>query len=129
MILEINPSLEIPIYTQIVREIISGISKGEISPGDELPSVRSLSKDLGINLHTVNKAYQQLKALGFLEIDRRVGTKVSENIEKLSDSRKETFQDEIAFILTELFARGYEFEEINFFLEDILKNVGGKDNG
>ncbi|TQS70634.1 GntR family transcriptional regulator [Ornithinibacillus gellani] len=66
-----------PIYTQLVQEIIAGIAKKEILPGERLPSVRSLAADIGINLHTVNKAYQQLKQDGFILIHRQRGVVVN----------------------------------------------------
>lgn len=74
----INLDLEAdePIYTQLKNQIIAGIAKKEIVPGEGLPSVRSLAADIGINLHTVNKAYQQLKQEGFILIHRQKGVVV-----------------------------------------------------
>lgn len=66
-----------PIYTQLKDQIIAGIAKKEIVPGEGLPSVRSLAADIGINLHTVNKAYQQLKQEGFILIHRQKGVVVN----------------------------------------------------
>jgi len=68
---------EEPIYTQLKYQIIAGIAKKELSPGEALPSVRSLAADLSINLHTVNKAYQQLKQEGFILIHRQKGVVVN----------------------------------------------------
>ncbi|HBM3818224.1 TPA: GntR family transcriptional regulator, partial [Listeria innocua] len=62
-----------PIYTQICNQIIEGMAKRELLPGDKLPSVRSLGADIGINFHTVNKAYQILKQEGFIQIHRQKG--------------------------------------------------------
>ncbi|MFZ3578356.1 GntR family transcriptional regulator [Virgibacillus sp. DJP39] len=74
----INLDLEAtePIYTQLKNQIIAGIARKEILPGEGLPSVRSLAADIGINLHTVNKAYQQLKQEGFILIHRQKGVVV-----------------------------------------------------
>ncbi|WP_430788973.1 GntR family transcriptional regulator [Virgibacillus flavescens] len=66
-----------PIYTQLKNQIIAGIAKKEIVPGEGLPSVRSMAADIGINLHTVNKAYQQLKQEGFILIHRQKGVVVN----------------------------------------------------
>lgn len=68
-----------PIYTQLKHQIIVGIAKKELLPGDHLPSVRSLAADIGINLHTVNKAYQQLKQDGYVQIHRQKGVVVNPN--------------------------------------------------
>ncbi|GAA0370361.1 GntR family transcriptional regulator [Bacillus horti] len=77
MLIHINPQLETPIYTQLANQIIEGIATGRLAPAEELPSVRSLAADLGINLHTVNKAYNYLKQEGFLQVHRQKGAIVS----------------------------------------------------
>lgn len=75
----INLDLEAadPIYSQLKNQIIAGIAKKEIKLAERLPSVRALAADLGINLHTVNKAYQQLKQEGFILIHRQKGVVVN----------------------------------------------------
>lgn len=77
MYISLNFESEKPIYTQLVEQIISGIAKKEILPGERLPSVRVMAADIGINLHTVNKAYQQLKQEGFILIHRQRGVVVN----------------------------------------------------
>ncbi|EAD5842434.1 TPA: GntR family transcriptional regulator [Listeria innocua] len=73
MLLAIDLQSDEPIYTQICNQIIEGMAKRELLPGDKLPSVRSLGADIGINFHTVNKAYQILKQEGFIQIHRQKG--------------------------------------------------------
>jgi GntR family transcriptional regulator len=73
MFVELDLQSEVPIYTQLVEQLIEGMANGQLKPGDPLPSVRSLAADLGINLHTVNKAYQVLKQDGFLQVHRKQG--------------------------------------------------------
>ncbi|MBC1475852.1 GntR family transcriptional regulator [Listeria grandensis] len=73
MLLQIDLQAEEPIYTQIMHQVIEGIAKQELKPGDDLPSVRSLASDIGINFHTVNKAYQLLKQEGYILIHRQKG--------------------------------------------------------
>lgn len=70
MIIKINQRSEIPLYLQLRNQIVTGIGKGALKPGESLPTVRQLATDLGINSMTVSKAYQLLKAEGFLETDR-----------------------------------------------------------
>ncbi|WP_040206015.1 GntR family transcriptional regulator [Neobacillus jeddahensis] len=77
MYIALDLESEEPIYTQLKNQIIAGIAKKELRSGDPLPSVRSLASDLGINLHTVNKAYQQLKQEGFILIHRQKGVVVN----------------------------------------------------
>ncbi|SFG47586.1 GntR family transcriptional regulator [Sporolactobacillus nakayamae] len=74
MLLSIDFGSDQPIYTQIRNGIVTGIASGTLKDGDSLPSVRTLGAEIGVNLHTVNKAYQLLQSEGFIEIQRRRGT-------------------------------------------------------
>src|SRR5690625_1715639 len=65
MFIQLDFESDLPIYEQLKNEIIIGIAKKQLLPGERLPSVRALASDIGINLHTVNKAYQQLKQEGY----------------------------------------------------------------
>jgi len=71
-----------PIYAQIIAEIKSQIRDGRLRPGDELPSVRELGNALGINLHTVHKAYQTLRAQGVIRLRLGQRAKVAQRPEK-----------------------------------------------
>ncbi len=77
MLINLDLESDIPIYTQLKNQIIEGIARKALRPGDDLPSVRGLASDLGINLHTVNKAYQQLKREGFILIHRQKGVVIN----------------------------------------------------
>lgn len=79
MIFSLNMSSQTPIYVQLRNQIVLGIGRGALLPGESLPTVRQLSEDIGVNNMTVNKAYQILKAEGYIEIDRRHGAKVAEH--------------------------------------------------
>lgn len=92
MILRIDFDSEIPIYVQVKNQVIEGIAKGEIEKDEELPSVRALAEDIGINMHTVNKAYNILKEEGYIKIDRRKGAVVSLNLNNSNDKFKEGFK-------------------------------------
>lgn len=78
MIVSIDECLSDPLYKQIHDQIIAGIATGELEPGMSLPSVRSLASDLGINLHTVNKAYAVLRDEGYVQMRGRLGAVISE---------------------------------------------------
>lgn len=73
MFIRIDQSIDKPLYQQIRNEIVRGIAQGELVPDDPLPSVRRLAGDLGINLHTVNKAYALLRDQGFVTMRGRSG--------------------------------------------------------
>ena len=76
MIISLDMSSDVPIYEQLRNQIVKGIARGELKAGESLPTVRQMALDAGINNMTVNKAYQILKAEGFIEIDRRKGATV-----------------------------------------------------
>ncbi len=69
--IKVDLSSEVPIYRQIADSIIELIAKGELKPGDKLPSIRDMATMLGVNLLTVDKAYKYLVDEGFLTIQRR----------------------------------------------------------
>lgn len=71
------------IYIQLRNQIIIGIATDRIREGDSLPSVRQLAENIGINMHTVNKAYSVLRQEGFIKLDRRRGAVISLDIDKL----------------------------------------------
>ena len=76
MLLHLDFTVETPIYQQIRNEIVRRIAWNELHPGDLLPPIRTLAEDLGINMMTVSKAYSLLKQEGYLQADRRAGTRV-----------------------------------------------------
>lgn len=78
MRIELDFSSEKPIYEQLYEAIIKAMATGELVANESLPSVRALAEEIGINLHTVNKAYNLLKDENYITIDRRKGGIVSE---------------------------------------------------
>lgn len=78
MLVSIDECSSEPLYKQIHDQVIAGIATGELEPGMSLPSVRSLASDLGINLHTVNKAYAVLRDEGYVQMRGRAGAVISE---------------------------------------------------
>ena len=71
MLLNIDFNSDEAIYIQLRNQIIIGIATERIREGDPLPSVRQLADNIGINMHTVNKAYSVLRQEGFVKLDRR----------------------------------------------------------
>lgn len=83
MVIEIDFNSDEALYVQLRNQIILGIATSRIKDGEALPSVRTLAEDIGINMHTVNKAYLTLKQDGFVRVDRRRGVVVSVDADKL----------------------------------------------
>ena len=83
MLIKIDFSSSEAIYQQLCNQIILGIATADLEEGDVLPSVRQMADDIGINMHTVNKAYTILKQEGFVKVDRRRGAIVSVDVDAL----------------------------------------------
>jgi DNA-binding transcriptional regulator YhcF (GntR family) len=81
--IEIDFNSEEALYIQLRNQIIIGIATSKIQEGETLPSVRQLADNIGINMHTVNKAYAVLKQEGFITLDRRNGAIIALNCDKL----------------------------------------------
>ena len=86
MMIEIDFSSDEAIYIQLTNQIIMGIATSRLQEGDTLPSVRQLADTVGINMHTVNKAYSLLRQEGFVTIDRRRGAVISIDVNKRKES-------------------------------------------
>ena len=89
MVITIDQMLDEPIYLQLRSQIISAIARGELQRGDALPSVRNLASDLGINLHTVNKAYAVLRDEGYVVMRGRSGAFIADYPSNATASRRE----------------------------------------
>ena len=94
MIIKIDFNSDEAIYMQLRNQIILGIATSTLQEGDSLPSVRQLADEIGINMHTVNKAYTVLKQEGLIRLDRRKGAVIAIDIDKLQileDMKRELF--------------------------------------
>ena len=78
MLIAVDAAAPEPLYLQIRNQIVAGIATGQLEPGQSLPSVRSLASDLGINLHTVNKAYAVLRDEGYVRMRGRAGAVIAD---------------------------------------------------
>lgn len=107
MYLEIDFNSDEAFYVQLCNQIIIGIATSHLQEGDPLPSVRQLADQIGINMHTVNKAYSILRQEGYIRLDRRTGAVIAvdaDKIKALEDMKKEllmTLAKEAAEILQE----------------------------
>jgi len=121
LILKIDFDSEIPIYLQIKNQVIEGIAKGQIEDGEELPSVRGLAEDIGVNMHTVNKAYSMLKDEGYLKIDRRRGAFISLDLRVSEEKFEEEFKYNLSYYMAECYNRGIEKELIKEEVEKLFR--------
>lgn len=121
MLIEIEFESNIPIYEQLKRQLIEGIASGDLESGDNLPSVRHMAEDIGINLHTVNKAYNELKSEGYLNIDRRKGAVINSDIPKNSKELNERLEDELKYLIARAHLNGADERDFLRLCSDIFK--------
>ena len=118
MYVEIDFSSEEAIYIQLRNQIIFGIATSKIQEGDNLPSVRELADNIGINMHTVNKAYTILKQDGYLKLDRRKGAVIAINVNKLKAI--EELKQNLRYILAEAICKNVSCREIHEAVDQIF---------
>lgn len=118
MLLQIEFESDIPIYLQIKNQIIRGIATGSLALGEDLPSVRQLASDIGINFHTVNKVYTQLKQEGWVVVHRKSGVIINPELKvEKSQDYMTALEDSLGTITAEAFLRGVTREEFMRIVE------------
>lgn len=118
----INHSSIVPIYEQIVDQIKTLIRDGELKENDNLPSVRSLAKELKISALTVKKAYDNLEAEGFTVTIHGKGTYVAAaNAELLLEEQKKEVEADLEMAIQKGRRCGISDEDIRTLFEMILE--------
>ncbi|HIZ66341.1 MAG TPA: GntR family transcriptional regulator [Candidatus Blautia pullicola] len=118
MIIEIDFKSDEAIYIQLCNQIIMGIATDQLKVGDTLPSVRQLADTIGINMHTVNKAYSVLRQEGFLTIDRRRGAVISIDADKIQ--ALEEMKRELLVVLARGCCRNISRAEVHALIDEIF---------
>ena len=122
MMIEIDFSSDEAIYIQLTNQIIMGIATSRLQEGDTLPSVRQLADTVGINMHTVNKAYSLLRQEGFVSIDRRKGTVICLDVDKIR--AMEELKQNLRVALARGCCRNVTREEVHSLIDEILDEYG-----
>lgn len=117
MLLEINFNSDEAIYIQLRNQIIMAIAADKIQEGDSLPSVRQLAETIGINMHTVNKAYAVLKQEGFLTMDRRRGAMVVIDCDRAR--ALEEMKKELRILLARGHCKSITADEVHELIDEI----------
>ncbi len=117
MIIKIDFESEDAIYIQLRDQIILGIATEQFREGDSLPSVRQLADHIGINMHTVNKAYSVLKQEGYIKMDRRRGAVIALDVNKLQAIEK--LRQELAVLLARCICKDISRGEVHELVDEI----------
>ena len=125
MYIEIDFNSDEALYLQLRNQIIIGIATSQYQEGDTLPSVRQLADTIGINMHTVNKAYSVLKQEGFVKVNRRKGAVISVDIDKLQAI--EELKKDLQVVLAKSRCKKVSKQEVHALIDEIYQNY--EDNG
>lgn len=123
MIIEIDFNSDEALYLQLCNQIIMGIATSQFREGDSLPSVRQLADHIGINMHTVNKAYTVLKQEGYVKVDRRRGAVIAIDIDRLRMLAE--LKKELQVILAKGSCKNISRSEIHQLIDEIYEEYGG----
>ena len=121
MIIRVDFNSSEALYMQLCKQIIIGIANEEIKEGDNLPSVRDLADEIGINMHTVNKAYSILRQEGYLKVDRRHGAIIA--IEVDNTKAQMELAEELKLSLAKAISKGVPREAAL----DMVNEIYGKE--
>ena len=120
MLIEIDFNSDEALYLQLRNQIIMGIATAQFREGDALPSVRQLAETIGINMHTVNKAYTVLKQEGYVKVDRRRGAVIAIDIDRMRTLAE--LKKELQVILAKSSCKNISKEEIHELIEEIYED-------
>jgi DNA-binding transcriptional regulator YhcF (GntR family) len=122
MMIDIDFNSEEALYMQLCNQIILGIATSQFQEGEALPSVRSLADTVGINMHTVNKAYTVLRQEGFVKVDRRRGAVIAVDIDSLK--ARAAVEKELRVLLARALCQGIEKETLHQMVDQICEEYG-----
>lgn len=123
MLIEIDFNSDEAIYIQLRNQIILGIATAAFQEGDSLPSVRQLADTIGVNMHTVNKAYAVLKQEGFISLDKRRGAVICVDIDKIK--AVEEMREQLRLVLAKGCCKNITREEVHGLVDDIFDTYTG----
>lgn len=122
MYLKIDFNSEEAFYVQLCNQIIIGIATSRLQEGDALPSVRQLAEEVGINMHTVNKAYAILRQEGYIRLDRRTGAVISVDADKIKALNE--MKRELLITLAKGSCRNITRDEVHAMIDEIYAEYG-----
>ena len=122
MFIKIDFNSDEAIYMQLRNQIILGIATARFQEGDMLPSVRQLAESIGINMHTVNKAYNVLKQEGYVKVDRRRGAMIAVDIDKMQALNE--IRREMQVTLAKASCKNISREEVHALIDEIYEDYG-----
>ena len=123
----LDPHSGVPVYRQIIDQVLGGIAAGTLPAGHQLPTVRQVAVDLSINPNTVVRAYRELEIRGVLETQQGTGTFISQQKVKHDEvERQRQLAQLVAEFVSRAGAAGFTIEELQEHLYDRSIDGGKK---
>ena len=111
----------VPVYRQIIDQVLAGMASGRLTNGDQLPTVRQLAVDLSINPNTVIRAYRELEIRGFLDTHQGSGTFVSaQKVEQDDAERRRKLDGIVSESIARAGAEGFTAQQVLERLKELL---------
>ena len=127
MRITLENSSNVPLYEQIVAQVVFAIAAGDVTPGDLVPSVRDLSQQLLVNPNTVARSFQELERLGVLESRRGLGMAVTaDGPKRARDRRREIVRLRVRDALREAAAAGLTADDVRQIVDDEWPKLAGR---
>lgn len=123
MLIRLDFKSEVPIYLQLRNQIVLGIGRGDLRVGENLPTVRQLAQDAGVNAMTVSKAYSLLKSEDFISIDRRHGATV--NPARKENGAAESLEPQLELMVSEAGLKGIRESEFLSICRQVYARMDG----
>ena len=119
MIIKIDFNSNEAIYVQLCNQLIFGIATSALREGDALPSVRQMAETIGINMHTVNKAYAVLRQEGFIRLDRRKGAVIAVDMDRIK--ARNDLKMQMRILLAQGLCKGLSRQEMHEVVDEIFE--------
>ncbi|PUU95186.1 GntR family transcriptional regulator [Halanaerobium sp.] len=122
--MDIDFNAAYPIYEQVIEEIKKELVRGELRPGEKLPSQRKLAKKIEVNPNTVQRAYREMEQRGLVETKRGRGTFIKDDEQVMIEIRKDMAETAVKEFIDEMISLGFKQDDI---IEKINNNLKRRD--
>jgi GntR family transcriptional regulator len=110
----------VPVYRQLIDQVLAGRASGVLAPGDQLPTVRQVAVDLSINPNTVARAYRELEIRGVLETQQGTGTFIGhQKVEHDEVERRRRLSQIVGEFVARAGAEGFTIQDVLEQLHDL----------
>ena len=117
----------VPVYRQIIDQVLGGMAAGALAPGTQLPTVRQVAVDLAINPNTVVRAYRELEIRGVLETQQGTGTFISnQKVQRHEVERRRQLNQIVSEFVSRAGAAGFTVEDLVEQLNELATDTSKK---